>query len=100
MLQNTAAPAAYIWDQANATINKLMQAQDMLSYYTNQAGSLESYLAKYQDINYYRDSSCFQLGGCSDSDKTVMEKRMTCTPRRRSMPMTPCSKELHNNRKT
>ena len=75
MLQNTAAPAAYIWDEANATINKLMQAQDMLSYYTSQAGSLGSYLAKYQDINYYSDSSCFQLGGCSDSDKTIMEKK-------------------------
>ena len=42
MLQNTAAPAAYIWDQANSTINKLVQAQDMLAYYQNKAGSLDA----------------------------------------------------------
>jgi P-type conjugative transfer protein TrbJ len=40
MLKNTVAPAAYIWDQANSTINKLLQAQDTLNYYKNQAGVL------------------------------------------------------------
>lgn len=60
MLQNTVAPAAYIWDQANSTINKLLQAQDTLNYYKNQAGSLDSYLKRYQDINYYRSSPCFK----------------------------------------
>ncbi|EMK7762369.1 TPA: P-type conjugative transfer protein TrbJ [Yersinia enterocolitica] len=59
MLKNTAAPAAYIWDQANSTINKLLQAQDTLNYYKNQTGSLDSYLKRYQDINYYRSSACF-----------------------------------------
>ena len=59
MLQNTVAPAAYIWDQANSTINKLLQAQDTLNYYKNQDGSLDSYLKRYQDISYYRSSPCF-----------------------------------------
>ncbi|ECZ0744826.1 P-type conjugative transfer protein TrbJ [Salmonella enterica] len=59
MLQNTVAPAAYIWDQANSTINKLLQAQDTLNYYKNQAGSLDAYLKRYQDISYYRSSPCF-----------------------------------------
>ncbi|HHT4372445.1 P-type conjugative transfer protein TrbJ [Raoultella ornithinolytica] len=59
MLQNTAAPAAYIWDQANSTIKKLLQAQDTLNYYKNQTGSLDSYLKRYQDINYYKYSPCF-----------------------------------------
>lgn len=59
MLQNTVAPAAYIWDQANSTINKLLQAQDTLNYYKNQAGSLDSYLSRYQDVNYYKSSPCF-----------------------------------------
>lgn len=54
MLQNTLAPAAWVWDQANQTINKLLQAQDTLSYYKNQAGSLDSYLSRYQDVGYYR----------------------------------------------
>lgn len=33
MLQNTAAPAAYIWDEADRTISKLLAAQDTLTYY-------------------------------------------------------------------
>lgn len=65
-LQNTMAPAAYVWDQAQGTINKLMQAQDTLNYYKNQAGSLDSYLQRYQDVNYYRNSPCFQANAtCS-----------------------------------
>ncbi|MDD1962155.1 P-type conjugative transfer protein TrbJ [Pseudomonas sp. 39004] len=74
MIKNTTAPAAYLWDEANSTINKLMQAQDMINYYTTQAGSLDSYLSKFQDVNYYRSSSCFQLGGCSDSEKAAIER--------------------------
>lgn len=72
MLQNTAAPAAYIWDQANATINKLIQAQDMLAYYQNRAGSLDAYLAKYQDAAYYRSSPCFNGGGCTPEAREAM----------------------------
>lgn len=72
-IQNTAAPAAYIWDQANSVINKLVQAQDMLNYYTNQAGSLEAYLSKYQDVSYYRSSPCFSSGGCSAAERAAME---------------------------
>jgi len=74
MIKNTVAPAAYIWDEANSTINKLMSAQDMLNYYTTQAGSMDSYLSKFQDVGYYRSSSCFQMGGCSGSDKEEIEK--------------------------
>lgn len=67
-LQNTAAPAAYIWDQANETINRLMQAQDMMAFYTNRAGSLESYLDKFKDLNAYKASPCFNGDGCSPSE--------------------------------
>ncbi|WP_425512395.1 TrbJ/VirB5 family protein [Xanthomonas translucens] len=59
MLQNTVAPAAYIWDQAQSTINGLMQAVDTLNYYKNQAGSIDAYLGKFQDVSYYRSSPCF-----------------------------------------
>jgi P-type conjugative transfer protein TrbJ len=37
MLQNTAAPAAYIWDQAQSTINGLMNATNTLNYYKTPA---------------------------------------------------------------
>ncbi|MCU3088495.1 conjugal transfer protein TrbJ, partial [Enterobacter hormaechei subsp. steigerwaltii] len=67
MLQNTAAPAAYIWDQAQATMNSLLAAQDTLTYYQNQLGSLDAYLGKFQDVAYYRSSPCFSSAGCSDA---------------------------------
>ena len=59
MIQNTAAPTAYIWDQAQSTINGLMNAVNTLDYYKNQLGSLDSYLGKFQDVSYYKSSPCF-----------------------------------------
>ncbi|CAG4900531.1 TrbJ/VirB5 family protein [Paraburkholderia gardini] len=72
MLQNTLAPAAYIWDQANQTISKLLQAQDMLNYYKNQAGSIDSYLSRYQDVAYYRSSPRFTATGCTDAQRQAL----------------------------
>lgn len=75
MLQNTMAPAAYIWDQAQATMNSLLAAQDTLNYYKNQLGSLDSYLGKFQDVAYYRGSPCFNgSGGCTPAEKAAMEE--------------------------
>jgi P-type conjugative transfer protein TrbJ len=74
MLQNTAAPAAYIWDQAQTTINGLMKAVDTLSYYEQQLGSLDSYLDKFQDVNYYKSSPCFTNAGCSAAEWIAMKQ--------------------------
>jgi len=74
MLQNTAAPAAYIWDEADRTISKLLAAQDTLTYYKNQAGSLESYLSKYQDVLHYSASPCFGVQGCTSEDQQAIAK--------------------------
>lgn len=74
-LQNTMAPAAYIWDQAQTTINRLIAAQNTLAYYENQLGSLDRYLAKFQDVAYYRSSPCFNgSGGCTPAEKAAMEE--------------------------
>ncbi|WP_322005820.1 P-type conjugative transfer protein TrbJ [Paraburkholderia tropica] len=73
MLQNTLAPAAWVWDQAQTTMNKLVQAQDTLSYYKNQAGSLDSYLSRYGDVSYYKTSPCFSGGGCSTSEMQALQ---------------------------
>ena len=68
MLKNTVAPAAYIWDQANSTINTL-------NYYKNQAGSLDSYLKRYQDVNYYRSSPCFNSNvECTADEISALRK--------------------------
>ncbi|STW83838.1 conjugal transfer protein TrbJ [Klebsiella pneumoniae] len=73
--RNTMAPAAYIWDQAQTTINRLIAAQNTLAYYENQLGSLDRYLAKFQDVAYYRSSPCFNgSGGCTPAEKAAMEE--------------------------
>lgn len=69
MLVNTAAPGAYVWDEVNLTINKLVQAQRSLEYYKNQTGSIDAYLSKYGNVNYYRSSPCFKTEGCTDADR-------------------------------
>ena len=74
MLQNTMAPAAYIWDQAQSTINGLMNAVDTLSYYERQLGSLDGYLDKFQDVNYYKSSPCFTSAGCSAAEWNAMKQ--------------------------
>ena len=72
MLQNTVAPAAYIWDQANSTINRLLQLQDTLNYYRNQAGSIDAYLSRYQNVGYYRTSPCFTEEGCTPAQRQAV----------------------------
>ena len=63
MLQNTAAPAAYIWDQATSTMNGLRSAIDTLSYYKRTLGSVDAYTSKFQDASFYRGSPCFRTNG-------------------------------------
>jgi len=73
MIQNTLAPAAYIWDQAQSTINGLMNAVDTLNYYKTQLGSLDSYLGNFQDVDYYRNSPCFNgTGECTPAEQASM----------------------------
>lgn len=100
MLKNTVAPAAYIWDQANSTINKLLQAQDTLNYYKNQAGSLDSYLKRYQDVNYYRSSPCFNSNvECTADEISALRKAEQNSSEAGKRPMTLYLRLLTNSRK-
>ena len=78
-LQNTVAPAAYIWDQAQSTITNLQRATDTLNYYKTQLGSLDNYLAKFQDVSYYRASSCFQRTGCTADQRAALDANSVTT---------------------
>jgi len=73
MLQNSLAPAAYIWDQAQNTISNLENATNTLAYYQNQLGSIDAYLDKFQDTAYYRGSPCFSSVGCTETEREAME---------------------------
>lgn len=75
MLQNTLAPAAYSWDQAVTTMNELRAAIDTLNFYKSQLGSIDAYLAKFQDVNYYRNSPCFREGGCTDAQWAALKEQ-------------------------
>ena len=74
MLQNTAAPTAYIWDQASQTMDRLRSAIDTLDYYKRSLGSIDGYLGKYQDVAYYRASPCFSGAGCSEAEWAAMNE--------------------------
>lgn len=71
-IQNTLAPAAYLWDQAQATIDGLLNAVNTLEQYKRRLGSLDSYLSKFQDVNYYRNSPCFTSRGCSPAEMAAL----------------------------
>ena len=60
MVKNTVAPIAYVWDQALVTMNDVLKTIDVVDLYKQQAGSLQAYLNKFQDVNYYRSSPCFR----------------------------------------
>src|SRR5262249_55342017 len=68
MLQNSTAPASYIWDQTTTTMTNLPGAIDTLNHYKTSLGSIDSYLGKFQDIAHYRNSPCFNPGGCTAAE--------------------------------
>jgi len=73
-LQNTEAPSTYIWEQAQVTMANLMAAINTLDYYKAQLGSLDGYLGKFQDMNYYKSSPCFTNAGCSPAELAAIRE--------------------------
>jgi P-type conjugative transfer protein TrbJ len=73
MLRNSVAPAAYVWNRAQLTTMRLMNAMNTLEYYRNQAGSLDGYLLRYQNPSYYMNSPCFGPNGCSVEERARLE---------------------------
>lgn len=76
MLQNSIAPAAYIWDQAQATMASLNGAINTLQGYKTALGSVDNYLSKFQDLSYYRNSSCFTATGCTAAQFAALSKNV------------------------
>lgn len=71
-LRNTMNPDTWIWDEAQSTINELRNAVDTIRGYKNTFGSLDSYLGKFKDLNYYKTNPCFTGQGCSDIQRTQL----------------------------
>ena len=73
MIQNTVAPAAYIWDQATSTMNQLRGAIDTLNYYKTSLGSIDAYLGKFKDTAGYRANPCFSPTGCTPAEWSALK---------------------------
>ena len=77
MVKNTVAPIAYVWDQALVTMNDVLNTIDVVDLYTQQAGSLQAYLKKFEDVNYYRSSPCFGPNGCTQQQRAALQNTAT-----------------------
>ncbi|MCU7800486.1 MAG: P-type conjugative transfer protein TrbJ [gamma proteobacterium symbiont of Lucinoma myriamae] len=65
MVKNTIAPAVQIWDAANSTMNNLRSATDTLTGLKTKYFNLNNYLSKFGDLDYYRNSPCYNGTGCT-----------------------------------
>jgi len=73
-IKDALAPSFYIWARAQEVMDNLIYTVDTISRYENWLGSFDSYLAKFQDVNYYRSSPCFRPGGCTEAEKAAIEE--------------------------
>jgi P-type conjugative transfer protein TrbJ len=73
-LRNTLNPDNWVWGQAQQTIGNLLSQVDNLRNFRQQFGSLDDYLSKYRNIDYYSSTSCLSRGGCSQQQmKTFVQ---------------------------
>lgn len=77
MLQNTLAPTAYVWSQAQSTIDGLQQTANSLSSLTRQTGGIDAYLNKFKDPNAYKSSPCFSATGCSSAQLAALKAQQS-----------------------
>lgn len=71
-IKNTLAPSAYIWSQAQKTMNNVLALQDQLAYYSRVAGNLDGYLEKFGNPGFYRSSPYF---AAPSTDPATLEKQ-------------------------
>ena len=75
MIRNTLAPPAYIWAQAQNTMNRLIHATNTIRYYKQQYGGLAGYLQRFRNVEFYRSSPCFNLQTkCPDSAWKLLQQ--------------------------
>lgn len=81
MIRNSLAPPAYVWAKAQFTMNKLIHATNTIRYFEQRYGGVEGYLQRFRNVEYYRSSPCFNLGGtCTDTVwKQIQEGQNTST---------------------
>ena len=67
MVKNSAAPYFYVYDQVKSFDENVEDLKERFSQFTD-PNEVDNYFKKYYDMNWYRSSPCFQMGGCSSAD--------------------------------
>jgi len=70
MMQNTKQLTQFNWDDAQGTITQLLGITNTIDNYKNQLGSFDSFLGKFQTIDYYRALPCIGTNTCTDTDRS------------------------------
>ncbi len=73
LLQNTKSLTSFQWDNANQVINNLLESTNTIDYYKQEAGSLNTYLERFQTTEFYKKSACF-TGHCSKEELDKIDK--------------------------
>jgi P-type conjugative transfer protein TrbJ len=74
MIRNTLAPPAYLWAQAQNVMFKLIHLTNTIRFYEQQYGSLDGYMQRFRNVDYYRASPCFNLQDkCNDTAWTLLQ---------------------------
>ena len=74
MIRNTLAPPAYLWAQAQNVMFKLIHLTNTIRFYEQQYGSLDGYMQRFRNVDYYRASPCFNLQDkCNDAAWTLLQ---------------------------
>lgn len=76
-LKNSKTLDNYTWDKANVTMDNLVKSIDTLNYYKQQTGGMDAYLARYQSIDHYRASACFNGAPCTKAQQQAIRQQET-----------------------
>ena len=69
MVQNSKQLAQFNWDDAQGTITQLVGMTNTIDRYKSQLGSFDSFLGKFQAVDYYRNLPCIGSNTCTASDR-------------------------------
>ena len=67
MVQNSAAPYFYVYDQVKSFDENVENLKDRYAKFSD-PNEVDKYFKKYYDSNWYRNSPCFKMGGCTADD--------------------------------
>lgn len=64
-IRNTMNIDNWLWDDARQIIDDVLAIGDSVRGFKNQFGSIDAYIGKFKDVDYYEQLPCFTSGGCN-----------------------------------